>query len=217
MNRSKLMAACVSLLTLGGCSLLEPHLGEGCKSRAYVQVPVADFLKARFDSGAPARVAIIPYSTPANLAGRSYEEEGLGFQLATQLHAYLLKRGTFPIVEVLNRKDWPGKKEEFYTGNFGAIAQAREAGNDLVIVGLIGDMHGRESFDAFTKLIEPESGTTIYYGKSTAFTRREDFNRWDSIWHMGERRTDPSYFGPLLDNLALCVAKEIGRDRETPQ
>ena len=109
--------SCVRLLTLftlvflAGCSYISRHFEETCNFRAYLRTPFADYVSKRYPLGAPIRVGVIPFSVPANVAAHSNELPGLGNQLAWMVKDELLARGTMPIVEVLNRQDWPGKKE----------------------------------------------------------------------------------------------------------
>ena len=138
---------CVILLTLGvtlhGCTYVTRHYAEPCKSRAYIGTNLTDFITKRFNTHAPVRVGIIPYSTPANLApGYGAETPSFGTQLARRIQQELVATEEIPMLEVFNREDWPGKKDEFYTGNFGAISFARQAGYDVIIVGYQGDRSG---------------------------------------------------------------------------
>src|SRR4051812_36516187 len=119
---------------LCSCSFLYNRYAESCNSHAYLQRGLYAYINSRYHYNSPVRMAIIPFSVPANISADNSERPGLGNELAWKIHAQLLATGQIPIVEVLNRQDWPNKKEEFFTGNFGAIAMAREAGYDLLMV-----------------------------------------------------------------------------------
>jgi hypothetical protein len=126
------------------------------------------------------RVGIIPFSAPVNIAYAGSEFPGLGMELTEELQRRLMETGALPIVEILNRQDWPGKKEEFNTGNFHALVMARDAGYDLIIVGSVERVNDLKTLAAMVRLIEVESGTTVYVGRSSV-TNAADGNLLDNI------------------------------------
>jgi hypothetical protein len=215
-----LLSRCVSTLTprivtlltvvlLAGCSYLERRYGEECKTRAWVQVPLAAHLTTRFGSEAPVRLAVIPFSVPANVASMDTNRPGLDNQIAWAVQRVLLGTEVIPIVEVLNRQDWPGKKDEFFTGNFGALQFARDAGYDLVLVGYLEPFTRSDAISAFAKVIEVDSGITLWYGQTSVQTNRDNFNAF--IQGMGVSDRDPSrnYLPELIERLASCLSKSI--------
>jgi hypothetical protein len=206
----------VNLLTLAlasllsGCSLIwNEHYSTPCNSHAYTRLIVTDYISTRYHSNAPVRTAVIPFSVPANLSAYDAERPGLGNELAWKVQAELLHSGGLPIVEVLNRQDWPGKKEEFFTGNFGAIAQAREAGYDLLLVGYLESIRSADSLAVYTKLIESESGMTIWYGRTEISTIEPDEQRLRSFFRVEDRRPSALYLAPMVDRLSQCLAQAI--------
>lgn len=199
----------VSVVSLTSCAYLKNRTMEQCKTHAYVETVIEDYVSRRYDSNAPVRLGIIPFVVPANLTQKPFQYRGMGNELAFQIHAHFLNRGTIPIVEVLNREDWPGKKDEFYTGNFGALSQARESGYDLILVGMIDGYNPYAEVTASTKLIEVESGVTLWYGKTTAFTERKDFERASDYLNIEDRRPSRSYGEALTAKLTECIAGEI--------
>lgn len=187
----------------------ESSVETSCKNYAYTRLVLEDYITTRFHSQAPVRVGIIPFSVPANLSAYNNERPGLGNMLSWHLHQKLMRREAAPIVEVLNRHDWPGKKEEFFTGNFGALQTARDAGYDLVLVGYLEPARSTRELSVFSKLIEVESGTTVWYGRSVA---QADTSFWhDSVVYLGLESKEPSrvLFRPLLEELTRCVASGI--------
>ncbi len=198
-----------SVASLTSCAYLKNRTMEQCKTHAYVETVVEDYVSRRYDSNAPVRLGIIPFVVPANLTQKPFQYRGMGNELAYQVHTRFLNRGTIPIVEVLNREDWPGKKDEFYTGNFGALSQAREAGYDLILVGIIDSYNPYAEATASTKLIEVETGVTLWYGKTTAYTYRKDFERGTDFLALEDRRPARSYGAELTEKLTDCIAGEI--------
>lgn len=212
--RVTILTLAVALLSTS-CSYIEQRTLDQCKNHAYVETVLEDYITTRYHSNAPVRMAIIPFTVPANLTGDAYRYAGLGNELAYRLHADFLNKGIVPIVEVLDRQDWPRKKDEFYTGNFGAIAQAREAGYDLVLVGVIEEFNGIYQAVSSTKIIEVESGTTLWYGKTIATTERRDFMRGLDYVGIQDRKPANDFSDELIEKLIRCISKEIYRtDRQ---
>jgi hypothetical protein len=199
-------------LLLAGCSVIHDQYGETCKTHAYVRTSVEDYISRRFHPRAPARLAIIPFSVPANVAAHSLHQPGLGNELAWSAHGAFLESGKIPIVEVFNRQDWPGKKDEFFTGNFGALALAREAGYDLVFVGYLAGMKRLDTFTVHSKLIEVESGTTLWYGTTDVRSRRKAMNKLEAAVGISNARPDLLHYGPLATEAGRCVVREALKD-----
>lgn len=197
--------------------MIQRRYGETCNSRAYLQTPLGDYISKRFEPGSRVRLAVIPFSVPANLAAQSDEQPGLGIDLAQRVQARLLQTGVVPIVELLNREDWPGKKDEFSHGNFGAIQTARDAGYDLVLVGNVLPMASMEQLSAQTKVIEVESGVTAWYGETTVSSNRSYFNSLGSSWGMSQRRPDRIFIDQTVDKLASCIRNDVIAERVVPE
>jgi len=187
-------------------------MGEYCKTRAYVWTDAESFITTRFPRHSPVRLAIIPFVTPANLAARDNELPGLGNQFAWSVQRDLISAEIFPIVEVLNRQDWPGKKEEFFTGNFGSLNYARDAGYDLVMVGYLEPQDRIDTIVVHTKLIDVESGITLWYGTNTTYTIRPDLLEVSSTFGFTDRRPDLMYTNPLMQEASRCIAWSVLND-----
>ena len=199
---------------LSACSLIGEHYAETCNSRAYTRNILSDYITSRFPSNAPVRMAIIPFSVAANVSTYGDERPGLGNILSWKVHQYILASQTIPIVEVLNRQDWPGKKEEFFTGNFGAISRAREAGYDLVLIGYLESLKSMDTMTAYTKVIDVESGITLWYGQSTSSTYRPDIKRARYGLRLEPSRPDMLFTDDLVGGLAQCIAAAVTSEEE---
>lgn len=209
----------LTLLGLVGCAATEtivppfPTLDFSskpvvCKSRAHVDIDLQEYLKTRFQTGSPVRLAIIPFSTQANLASQGNEQIGLGEKMATELQLRILSSGLVPISEVFKRHDWPGKKEEFSTGNFGALQYAREAGYDLVLVGVIDSLQSLTEMTARMRLIEVSSGITLHFGTSEVISHRRENEK--NFWYLG-KKSPPSqlFINEIFETLVDCLATAI--------
>ncbi len=195
-----------------GCAFIHERIGEHCKSRAYTKTILADYITTRYVSGSPVRMAVIPFSVPANISYRDTERPGWGSMLAWSVQAEMLRTGIVPIVEVLNREDWPGKKEEFHTGNFGAIEMARDAGYDLVLVGYISPPRSQERITASVKIIDVDSGITVWYGDVQAVTWEKDMDWVSSTLMIDDRTPSRKYSNAMFDELSRCIAAEASRE-----
>ncbi len=190
------------------------HFGEWCNTRAYVRTDLQSFMDQRFTPKSPVRTGVIPFVVPANLAARSDQQPGLGNELAWATQRKLLETGVFPIIEVLNRQDWPRKKEEFFTGNFGALAYARDAGYDVIVIGYLDPIVRLDTWTVHTKVIEVASGVTLWYGSSTVNTDRADMWETSSTLGLTDRRPDLLYTRELLETVTSCIAYDMTHDPE---
>ena len=209
---------CVIFLTClvgtTSCSILGRHVGERCNTHAHVRTDLVGYIDQRFTPKSPVRMGIIPFDTPANLAARSAQMPGLGNQLAWAVHRNLLSTETFPILEVLNREDWPRKREQFFTGNFGALKFARDAGYDMLLAGYLEPISRLDTWKVHTKIIETDSGTTVWYGTSTVYTNRHDMWEVSSFVGLTDRRPDILYTDELLQTVAQCIVHDMTHDPE---
>lgn len=195
-----------------GCAYLGNHVGEWCNTRAYVRTDLGAYIDQRFTPKSPVRVGIIPFDVPANLSARSAQMPGLGNQLAWAMHRNLLATETFPIIEVLNREDWPRKKEQFFTGNFGALQFSRDAGYDMIVIGYLEPVTRLDTWVVHSKVIEVASGTTLWYGSSKVYTNRSDMHEVSSFVGLTDRRPDILWNDKLLETVAECIAYEMTTD-----
>jgi hypothetical protein len=201
-------------VTLSGCAIIGRSVGETCNTQAYVRTDIESFISGRFTTNTPVRVAIIPFEVPGNLSGQDLHRPGLGYELAWGVQRQLLQSEVLPVVEVFNRADWPRKKEEFFTGNFGALERARNAGYDLVMVGYMDPQKRLDTWTVHTKLIEVESGISLWYGTSTVYTVRTDLWEVPATLYLMDRRPDFFYYPELLGEISWCIAHDMLNDPE---
>jgi len=186
-------------LTLTSCAYLQRHVIDDCKNRAFIGSNLRAFVSSRFHNPEAVRLGIIPFSSAANLSPE------IGRTLAMRIHQEMLPAGDVPLIEIFNRQDWPGKSEEFYSGNFGAISIAREANYDLVMVGMLAPMTRLDELVADIKIIEVDSGTTVYYGRSSFRTGDDDVtSNLDSLW-LAQRKPNALVTPMVVDKLARCA------------
>ncbi len=207
------------VLALSACSYFrraQREFNGTCTNHAYTQLNLEDYLTRRFHSKAPVRLGVVPFSVPANFASRGVESPGIDMKLAWQVQSKLLAGGIVPIVEIFNRLDWPGKKDEFFTGNFGALSFAREAGYDMVLVGYVQPINSLQSMTVQTKVIEVESGITVWYGESIVTPYDPNFERSNKWWWFGETRPDILNLDLTLNDLSNCIVQGIEGEEDLP-
>lgn len=202
----------LATFTLASCSWVYNHYGESCKSHAYLNRVLGEHISSRFYNHAPVRMGIVPFSVPANLSVRNGEFPGLGNQMAWQIHQNILDSGQVPIAEVLNRQDWPSKKDEFFTGNYGALAMAREAGYDLVLVGLVEQQKELDTMTAYSKILDVESGITVWYGKTVTSSNRDDLDNLSWNFRMSNYEPATMHYDSLIYKSSKCIVRAIIND-----
>ncbi len=203
----------VILLTLAvllsSCSFLGDSVGEACNTRAWVRTDLESFIYQHFKNGQQARVGVIPFISQANLADRYDGQTGLGTQMAWAVQRELLATEVFPVVQMLAHEDWPGRKQEFFAGNFGSLAFARDAGLDFVLIGYIDWPDRLDKWVVHTKLIDVHTGTTLWYGSSTVSTVRPDMLEVSSTLGLTDRRPDMYHMQQIRDAAATCIARDM--------
>lgn len=206
------------MISLSGCSWISrktyEHSGEQCKSRAYINNRLTDFVTQRFGSRSQARLGIIPFTVPANFAGQGPGRPDWGYDMSVMLNQELLASAQVPVVEVLDRRDWPGKNEEFSAGNFGAIQSARDAGYDLVLVGMLQPIRNSNELSIAAKVIETESNITVWYGSVDVLSYRPEIARSAAYINLTSLQPNRLYSTEMSAVLAKCVAKAIIADEE---
>lgn len=209
-----LSSTAISTLLTTGCGMIGNIHEESCKSYAYIDQDLEDYISLRFHSDSPVRLGIIPFSVPVNLATGSSAGPDVAYMLAARIHSGFLKDQRIPIVEILDRVDWPGKRDEFFTGNFGALHQARAAGYDLVMVGLIDWGPTINTLVAHVKIIDPENGVTIWYGKSVANTVKPIGEKLNVKFGFALDRPDLVWSDALVHELAECILASTSKPEQ---
>lgn len=212
------VCAIAAFTNLTGCGVVKiaTYHQEVCKSHAYVQGDLADYITNRFHTEAPVRMAIVPFSVPVNLASSNQGMPDFGYTLAARAQREILKRDGVPIVEILARADWPGKAEEFFRGNFGAIAHARESDYDLVMVGVMERQRALNAATFFGKIIDVENGITVWFGKTTVESDPYPGMSLAYATGLADQRPDQIVSEELFDEGIQCLVEEMVHLEELP-
>ena len=116
---------------------------------------------------------------------------------------------TLPIVELFARDRWPGKRDDFFSGNYQAIEVARNAGYDLVVVGYLVPMKDDESLTVYTKLIDIANHITIWSAQTTSKSYDRRVRRTLAPTLLFEDRPDLFSFSERSDELARCTVERM--------
>ena len=213
-----LLLVLVSGSALGSCSVIKlPWLTEGCKRHTYINLVLRDYLKQRFDSQAMARMAIVPFDVPENFAPPGNDSVNYGRELARKFEAQLHQTGLVPIVELFNRDRWPGKRAEFFTGNYGAISLARAAGYDLVLVGYLEELKDDSTMNVYTKIIDTQNQITVWHAETKVTSPARALNKDLSRLSLEKQRPDLFAFPERTVALARCTVEGIEDEEPVPE
>lgn len=201
------------LFQTSACSFRTHYNKYQCNSRAYVSTDVAEYVSARFSSPSNVRLGIVPFSVPANLAQRGDLYNDLASSMARRLQGGMLEIGVFGIAEIFNRPDWPQKREEFFTGNFGAMSLARDAGYDFILIGLIDELRSAHNLTIYSKVIEVESGITLWFAKSEYQEQNDQEKIHFPTLQVVNETMDFGNWNSFIERGADCVAHEIYQTR----
>ena len=206
-------------LIISGCSLtklpLISHLvNPSCNNHTYINLMLRDYVSKRFDEKTPARMAIIPFDVQESFAPAGNDSLHFGRDLANNFVMEFHKQGVVPIVELFERDRWPGKRAEFFAGNYQAISIARAAGYDLVMIGYLEALKDPSDFIAYIKIIDTQNNMTIWSSKTEVHSHEHDISDALSKVDIAKRRNDLFDFTGLTKQLVYCAVDEIVNSEE---
>jgi hypothetical protein len=205
------------VLLLTGCSLTGiPGTSEGCKIRTYIDLGLVDYISNRYNSQQLPRIAVIPFDVPETFSPAGNQKINFGRDLANLFQHELLRRGELGIVELFDRDRWPGKRAEFFTGNYTAIQLARNAGYDFVVVGYMKDIINESDLTMLTRVVDTSNSITVWYAKTTISSNARVLRRTLSDITRGwiiQDKPDLFAFPERADLFASCTADRLIRGK----
>ena len=205
-----LTAALVLFLT--GCSLTGiPGKKEECKIRTYVDVGLLDYISSRYHSGQAPRIAIIPFEVPETFAPAGKPSINYGRELAHLFHQELLRGNELSVVEIFDRNNWPGKKAEFFTGDYTALQLARNAGYDFLILGYMEEINNESDITILTRAIDLSNNVTVWYARSTVSSNERVLRRTYSYWSFGFLMKDQPELFAFPERSQLLIRCTVNR------
>ncbi len=188
-------------------------MGEECTIHADIEENIHDYLRSRYDESKPKRFAIMPFDVPENFSPPGALPGALanntGQELARRLQQALVAQQDIGIVEVFDRESWQKKRDEFFRGNYVAIDQARSAGYDLLIVGMLEPITNGTTLRFQTKVIDLSGNMTVWSGLTEVYSNARD---WDNALIRREFvqvRNDYFNFRERFETYARCTAERI--------
>ncbi len=177
--------------------------------RTWINTGLTDYLRERYHSLQYIRVAIIPFDVPVTFAPSGSETHHFGRELARNFQAELARTGELSIIELFNFSNWPGKREDFFSGNFQSIQYARDAGYDLVVIGFMEDLQGADEIKILTKIIDVNNGITLWHGETTVYAREHAWAKALVDSRFFPQRPDIFSFPEKSEQFAVCTVDEI--------
>lgn len=212
------MGIFVLCTTLLGCVTSRvPLFTDGCNLRAETNLQLQDYVSHRYGSDHPVRAAVIPFDVPESFALPGNDSEYFGRTLARKLVMELHRSAVLPIVELFNRDRWPGKREEYFTGNYRAIEQARNAGYDLVVLGYMENIQNDNSFTILTKVIDTSNQVTIWSASTEAYSLDRSWRRSLAWFPLYDDQPNKFQFPEKIDTFAQCTVSGILTAEEVPK
>jgi hypothetical protein len=206
----------VLITTASGCAVFDRQLVHRCNSHAYTRSDIEGYVAQHFRERDKLRVAVLPFVTAPQFekAGFGQSPEGLGFQFGRFIQAQLMEFQVFPVVEFVSRAPSPGAFQDMFAGNYHSITWARDAGYDFVVVGLLEPLSSVDSYTISGKLIDTSNGVTIWYGRSTETSYRNQIHHGLSA--IGAERRERVYpdYPRMAELVSSCLVKNMMRGSE---
>lgn len=177
--------------------------------RIYSNAELPAYVKSQYHSGQPVRMGIVPFDVPENFAPANSEAARYGHELARKFQLEFRRSGEVAVIELFDRDRWPGKREEYFNGNYGAIEIARNAGYDLVMVGFLEDIKNDEDLVLYTKIIDVTKNVTVWDGRTTVTSRAREENRQMADVFLATERPDLFAFPERAEKLVTCSIDHI--------
>ncbi|MCB0346899.1 MAG: hypothetical protein KDD66_17405 [Bdellovibrionales bacterium] len=177
--------------------------------RTIVNQNIESYLSNRYHYNQPVRVAVIPFDVPETFARPGEDMHHFGRRLAKNFQEELLQRGTFSIVELFDRESWPGKRDDFFSGNYQSIDYARNAGYDFVLIGHMQDIRNDEQLVVYSKLIDVSNSVTVWSAKATVTSSQREINKGVDSVFKGTGRPELFYFSDQAEEVARCTVEEM--------
>lgn len=207
---------CFAIFTSSCSSIAGPAQVHDCKMHAYINAVFPDYIKSRYNNMIRVRLAVLPFDVPESFASNGAYAPNYGLDIARDLVGELYRSGQVSIVELLNRDRWPGKKEEFFTGNYGAIQIARDAGFNFVMVGQMAAIQDSKQLRFYSKLIDTTNSMTIWYGQTEIATSEPAVRRMLTELTLAHAEPSQLDFAGRVLEFASCTVNEIFNGKPVP-
>ncbi|MFN8388883.1 MAG: hypothetical protein U0136_01175 [Bdellovibrionota bacterium] len=161
-------------------------------------------------------MAVLPFDVPETFAPPGNDAVNYGRELARKFEMELHSAGTVPIVELFDRDRWPGKREEFFKGNYRAIELARAAGYDLVLVGYLEELRDPTMMTIYTKIIDTQNQVTVWSAQTIVYSDARTIRTGMSKLELVKERPELFHFPERTDEVARCTVDSIINEEPVP-
>lgn len=177
---------------------------------------MVDYIRRQYGSRSPVRVAVMPFDVPESFAFQGTASVNYGRTLASKFQRAFLQTEELSIVELFDRDNWPGKSDEFFAGNYGAMKLARDAGYDVVVLGRMNDIVDGRNLAVNVKIIDLNTSITLWFGEITAYTHEKLIREAMSKAGVSKEKHEDFQFEERTDELANCAAESAIVDLVLP-
>ena len=166
-GRWRVSSLTIFLLLFTGCSLLERHHPTSCKTHAFIEVSVEDYIRNNYSKPDTVRAVVLPFFAPLNLKPARFDQapESFGSEIARVVQAQLLESRIFPIVELSFNGPRTAPFSDFFGGNHEIMDWARTQGYDLIVIGQVEQFTSLNEMTITSKVIDVTKGVTLWYGR----------------------------------------------------
>lgn len=205
---------CGAVISAFSACTLNPNIliPETCNIRAYTETSLLEYLESEQYAQKRSRFAIIPFDVPETFAAQGGQNRHFGRELARMFHQELQSAGELPIIELYDIDRWPGKRQEFFAGNYRAIEIGRHAGFDFVLLGYLDDITNATDLSLYTKIVDTSNGITVWSGHSEVRSHLRDWKRELSRTRLLKEQPEEFRFKERVAELARCTTKRILSD-----
>jgi len=163
-----------------------------------------------------ARLGIFPFDVPETFSPTINDQRNYGRELARDTQLELNASGDVPIVELFDRDRWPGKRADFFKGNYEAVEIARSAGYDFVLIGYLEDLKNDSTMELFTKLIDTQNQVTVWSSKTETESLTRGLRKDLSDLRVANNRPDLFDFPARTKELVRCTVDGLLNDDPIP-
>lgn len=214
MTLSVVVAGCSNIHTFPFSLSSLPLRGETCKIDTYLNAGLRHYISSQYRSKKDFRAVILPFETQEQFAYHGPESDRVGWMLARKIQTQILGTGAIPIVEFYQYGNWPGKKNDFFNGNYIAQEFARNAGYDLLIVGYLEPIVHKDQLVLHTKAIDPATSVTLWNARATVSSYMQGINDSLARARLDTQQREMFYFPEKFEELTQCTTRSLTSEEE---
>ena len=150
----------------------------------------------------------MPFWVGETFSANMSKEYDLGDDLARSFQRELIRTEEIPIVEIFHKDRSAIQKGDYRDGNYQALMFARAAGYDLLLLGELLPPTDAGTLVVNTKVINVESGVTLWAGQTTYTSYRREQREMLGKTPLFRSRPELFDFAERIKELAECTVHE---------